>query len=153
MLKNNTYKVIFILVLVLTFSVVFGDSNKKDPVLLSLGEEQFNKLGLNKLNSTEKNNLFKFMQPVGNYSLLENSAALYLESQGWEPMHVVGIYEDGHDLNNVALCNYNLLLIDTFTERELLDPGVYWIKRSSFRMDVILNNGTVESYSYDVVEQ
>jgi len=79
MLKNNTYKVIFILVLVLTFSVVFGDSNKKDPVLLSLGEEQFNKLGLNKLNSTEKNNLFKFMQPVGNYSLLENSATLYLE--------------------------------------------------------------------------
>jgi len=68
-------------------------------------------------------------------------------------MHVVGIYEDGHDLNNVALCNYNLLLIDTFTERELLDPGVYWVKRSSFRMVIMLEIRTVESYSYDVVEQ
>lgn len=153
MLMNKLYMLLSFILIILLFSIVSGDSNKKDPVLLSLGEDQFIKLGLNKLNSTEKNNLFKFMQPVGNYSYLENSAALYLESQGWEPMHVVGIYEEGYNLYNVTLNNYQLLLVKTFRDDELLDPGVYWIKRSSFRMDVILNNGTVESYSYEAVEQ
>ena len=142
-----------LILLITSLPAASGSSDKKDPMLLSLGEEEFSKLGLNKLNNSEKEMLFKFMQPVGNYSYLENSATLYLESKGWEPMHVVGIYEDNYKTYNVALCKYKLLLIDTFRDAEILDPGVYWINKSSFRMDVILHNGEVEDYSYETVEQ
>jgi len=142
-----------LVLMVITFTIASGNSKKADPILLSLGDKQFNEMGLNKLNKVEKGKLFKFMQPVVDYSYLEETAVLYMESQGWQPMHVIGVYEDKHKTYNVALSNYQLILLDLFTDDELLNPGVYWIKRSSFRADVILHDGTIEGYSYEVIEQ
>lgn len=88
------------------------------------------------------------------YNLLKILAIiLSRESKGWIPMHVVGIYNDDFKTYNVALCNYLLLLLDTFRDAEILEPGVYWVNKSSFRMDIILHNGEVEDYSYETVAQ
>ena len=153
MFKKSIVFAIVLVLMVITFTIASENSKKADPILLSLGDKQFNEMGLNKLNKVEKGKLFKFMQPVGDYSYLEGSAVLYMESQGWQPMHVVGVYEDNHKTYNVALSNYQLILLDLFTDDELLNPGIYWVKRSIFRADVILHNGTIEDYSYEIIEQ
>lgn len=118
---------------------------QSDPLRVALNDEQFQQFGIEKLSSSEQQNLLMHILTMGpTISYTQSAAERYLEKQGWRRVRVLGATPppDGtSDLRVVVWDHYNVLLLDPFGSPQLPDPGIHWARNSLSSWDLLYPDG------------
>jgi hypothetical protein len=154
-MKKIIFFGLFIFAAILMIAVVSSAQKHRNPLRTLIESGHFESCGLDKLNDTEIDGLFRMYTPRAGHDFLNQSAVRYMENNGWRRVNVIGAYMPesiGIDKKNlIVIDNYEPILLDPWSSMENLpDPGYYWAKNSLSSWEMILSDG--KTYNFKAVD-
>jgi hypothetical protein len=151
MKKTVALVVVAAIAVVLVATYVSRAGEESNPLRASIGSDQYDSCGLNKLSGEEAKQLFRFMHRGGSYSFLEESAIRYMEKEGWRRIEVVGAQFDAGSATPrkrlIVLDRYDMFTLEPWSGGDLPYPGLYWAKKSLSSWNMMYPDGTVHDFN------
>jgi hypothetical protein len=135
----------------LTFTAqAISETQHDSPLKDTLGDEVFDRCGLDRLDGAQLEALAGFVSPPAD-SYVAQSAVLYLEREGWHPIVLHRAYRadperELSDIRHLASVPPDLLVLETSDRSYILPPGTYLAKRSAFQIEILDPRGEVRRY-------
>jgi hypothetical protein len=131
-------------------SFISQAQEKRRSLKNSLGEENYNRCGLDKLSDAEEHELMSMMTVGPMPSYAEEAARHFMKDEGWRLVRVIGAVKTDDPFDKfwpVVWDNYELHTLDPFSTRILPDPGVYWAKNTLSSWTILYPDGSEVSFT------
>ena len=149
MFRKVTVIVAAVVTSVLVSAMILDADDRREAIITALGRENLLNCGIDKLDSQERNNLYRLIGSFPIVSYTESAAQAYMSKQGWRQVQVLGavvmdtVWDEKH---LVVSDHYDLYLLDPSIVPYLPDPGVYWAYGSGSAWKILFPNGEEGSF-------
>ncbi len=130
-------------------------SDQDIPLKARLGDGVFERCGLDRLDPAQLEMLGAHFAPPAAAQLVERSAVLFLEREGWRTILLHGAYREHpessiSDIRHLAEVPPETMVLEVFGPSAVpLLPGSYLAKVSGFHVEIIDAHGEVRRYSIE----
>lgn len=142
---------------ILLLSLLVGQalSDQDIPLKAALGDEVFQRCGLDRLDPGQLELLAAHFAPPRSGDFVAQAAVTYLEREGWRVIELHAAYRENpespiSDIRHLAAMPPEVLVLETSRSSEVpLPPGAYLAKVASFSLEILDPHGEARRYSIE----